>query len=75
MKTRDVDFFRPLWRRVAVMVVCVVWLLLEIWGKDPTWIVITAGLSAYAMWTFFLKFPKDEPAITEERESDVPPAA
>ncbi len=80
MKDRDVNFFRPLWRRVAVMAVCVVWAGLELYGRDQTWIVITLGLTAYAVWTLFISFPKDAPVpavpvIDSKEETDVPPSA
>jgi hypothetical protein len=73
MKQRDVEWFRPLWRRVAVTAVCVVWAGLELLHHDQTWILITLGLSAYAIWTFFLTFPKAAPA--SEGSGDVPPQA
>ena len=81
MKERDVSFFRPLWRRVAVTAVCAGWCVLEFFGHDQTWILITLGLTAYAAWTFFLTFPKEVPmpvATTaplpaDTGENDVPP--
>jgi hypothetical protein len=73
LKQRDVEWFRPLWRRVAVTAVCVVWAGLEALHRDQTWILITLGLSAYAIWTFFVTFPKAPPA--SEGSSDAPPQA
>ena len=73
MKQRDVEWFRPLWRRVAVTAVCVVWAAAELLHGDQTWILITLGLTAYAVWTFFLTFPK--PAPPSEGGSNVPPPA
>jgi hypothetical protein len=76
MKDRDVNFFRPLWRRVGVTAVCVIWAGLELWGRDQLWIVITLGLTAYAVWSFFIAFPKDVPAPAGKKEDqDVPPQA
>ena len=79
MKDRDVNFFRPMWRRVAVTSVCVIWACLEVWGRDPTWIAITVGLSAYAIWQFFIRFPKEAVAASgpaaEKGKPDVPPQA
>jgi len=80
MKDRDVSFFRPLWRRIAVVAVCVVWGALEIRGGDGTWIAITLGLTAYAVWQFFIAFPKDAPAeaiatAEPKGDADVPPQA
>jgi hypothetical protein len=65
-------FFQPLWRRVAVTAICVVWAALELWGRDPTWIMVTLGLVAYCVWTFFIRFPK--PPVTTGAPN-VPPQA
>jgi hypothetical protein len=73
MKDRDIAFFRPLWRRVVVTVVCVVWAIAELIGRDGLWIAITLGLTAYAVWTLFITFPKDAPA--KEEKTDAPPQA
>lgn len=62
MKERDLTFFRPLWRRVAVTAVCVLWALFELKGGDQMWVMITLALCAYAVWMLFIKFPKDLPA-------------
>ena len=73
MKQRDVEWFRPLWRRVVVTAVCAVWAAMELLHHDQTWILITLGLTAYAVWTLFLTFPK--PAPPAEGGSNVPPQA
>ena len=75
MKERDVEWFRPLWRRVLVTAVCVVWAALELWHGDQMWILITVGLSAYAVWIFFLTFPKAAPVVASKGDGDVPPQA
>ena len=74
MKERDVSFFRPLWRRVAVLAVCLVWAGAELIGHDGTWITITLGLTAYAVWTLFITFPKDSPPPAKENADAPPPA-
>ena len=77
MKERDITFFRPLWRRVAVTAVCVVWAGLELRHGDQMWILITLGMSAYAIWMFFITFPKEgvppTPAVETKGDGDVPP--
>ena len=77
MKARDVSFFRPLWRRIAVTAFCAVWAVIEIIGRDQTWILISLALTAYAGWTFFIAFPKDVPATETDKQggNDVPPQA
>ena len=81
MKERDVQFFRPLWRRVVVTAVCAAWAVMEIFGHDTTWIAVSIGFTAYAVWSFFIRFPKDValadaaavPAVESKGDDDVPP--
>lgn len=56
MKQRDVDFFQPLWRRVAVTAFCVLWSLYEWLTGAALWGMITAGLAFYCYWSFFHTF-------------------
>lgn len=56
MKQRDLDFFQPLWRRVAVTVLCVLWSLFEWYSGEPLWGMVTAGLAFYCYWNFFHNF-------------------
>ena len=65
MKERDVNFFKPLWRRVAVTAVCAVWAALELWHGEQVWILITLGLTAYAVWNFFITFEKSPPKAAQ----------
>jgi hypothetical protein len=51
-------FFRPLWRRVLVLAICVGWTAFEIvYADDPFWLVIAGGMALYALWDFFLRIP------------------
>ena len=69
MNERDTKFFRPLWIRLLVTAVVVVWFALEaIFTHDGMWMVITGAGIAYCVWNFFLRFPKDVPV-------EAPPAA
>ena len=63
MNEKDAKFFRPLWIRVALTGVLVVWFAAEmIFSHDQMWIVVTAAGIAYCVWNFFLRFPKELPA-------------
>jgi len=79
MKSRDVNFFQPLWRRIAVTAFCAIWAVIELVGRDQTWIFITLALTGYAVWSFFIRFPKQAPAAPaptdEPGGSDAPPQA
>jgi hypothetical protein len=52
-------FYRPLWRRVAITAVVALWLGFEIYFQgDSLWIAIAAVALCYALWIFFLSWPK-----------------
>ena len=74
MNDRDLRFFRPLWVRLAVTGIVVVWFLVEtILSHDMLWIGITAIGVIYCIWNFFLTFPKDLPAA--DPANPAPPPA
>ena len=52
-------FFRPLWRRVAVVAVCLGWGGFEFATGSTFWGVIFVGLGAVCAWQFFLTFDPD----------------
>jgi hypothetical protein len=62
MNEKDTAWFRPLWRRVAVTAVVVLWLGFEVlYGHDQLWMGIAGVALVYCVWNFFLRFPKDVP--------------
>lgn len=55
-------FYKPLWRRIVITAICAAWTAYEVFfGGDGMWLVFAAGMTAYAVWTFFIAWPKDEP--------------
>jgi hypothetical protein len=53
----NLNWFRPLWRRVTVTAFCVAWCAWEwLYTHDELWSWLTTGLVAYAVWTFFINF-------------------
>ena len=45
----------PFRRRVATTVVCVVWVLIEVWlDFGGLWFWLALGATVYAVWDFFL---------------------
>lgn len=56
MKDSEHPFFRPLWRRVAVVAVCVVWAGIEFATGTSTWGMIALGFAAYGVWQFFIAY-------------------
>ena len=66
LKENDLNWFRPLWRRVAIVVFLAVWLAWEaIWTKETLWIVLVGAALAYSLYNFFYAFPKEEPKNDE----------
>jgi len=51
-------FYRPLWRRIAITAVVALWLAVEIYHGSGFWTVIAAAMLCYALWIFFLSWPK-----------------
>jgi uncharacterized membrane protein YfcA len=61
LKENDVNWFRPLWRRVAVAVFLTLWLGWELlYTGDQFWAVLVGLALAYVAWNFFYRFPKEE---------------
>lgn len=48
------DFFRPLWIRVAVVAVCLLWSIFEFSGQSVLWGALFAGLGVVSFHQFFL---------------------
>jgi hypothetical protein len=72
MNQKDTNFFRPLWIRLLVSAIVVVWFGMEtIFSHDPMWMTITGIAVVYCAWNFFLRFPKDGPPAAG---GDVPKA-
>jgi len=57
------DFFKPLWIRVAVVVVCLGWAVFEFTTGAVFWGMLFGGMGVYALWQFFLdNWPASEDA-------------
>lgn len=62
MKMNEHPFYRPLWRRVAIVAVTGACAIAEaIFTQQWLWVAGWSALCAYAAWNFFVTFPK-EPA-------------
>ena len=60
-------FFRPLWRRVVITAICLLWGLFEFAQGAPVWGVLFLGLGAICAWEFFVAF---DPRTPDEKEGD-----
>ncbi|MGV8938384.1 MAG: hypothetical protein ACOH2J_14785 [Allorhizobium sp.] len=71
MQLIDVNhpFYRPLWRRIAIVVFCAGWAVVELVGQQPFWAVISGALGAYSayrlLFTFNPKPAESDPVIDE----------
>ena len=71
MKDYEHPFFRPLWRRVAIVAVCATWAVLEWASNSPFWGVIALGFTGYAIWQFLYLYkapPADGTSNQGEKE-------
>ena len=69
MKDSEHPFFRPLWRRAAIVAVCVIWSIIEFATGTPFWGMIALGFAGYAVWQFFYLYnPADEAKPPVEAE-------
>ena len=56
----QVPFLRPVWRRVALVAVCMGWALVEWATREPFWTMIFGALGVYAAWQLFIRPWPDE---------------
>jgi len=50
------SFYRPLWRRIAVVAFCAGWTIVELVGNQPFWAVISGALAVYTAYVLLLTF-------------------
>lgn len=60
-------FFAPLWRRVAIIVVCLGWGLFEFVMGAPFWGTLFAGLGVYCAWVFLFDY---EPRTETDKKTE-----
>jgi len=62
-KEQQHPFYKPLWRRVVIVLVIAAWLAFEVSSSQSgLWTALAAGALAYAVYVFFVTWPKDGPA-------------
>ena len=70
MKDYEHPFFRPLWRRIAIVGVCLAWAALEYFTGTQLWAMIALGFAAYGAWQFFYLY---KPAERDKTPADADP--
>ncbi|MCO6385366.1 hypothetical protein [Oceanicola sp. 502str15] len=65
-------FFRPLWLRLLIVAICLVWAGFEYATGSPGWAVLFGGLGGWAIWQFFVVWtdPRREDENTTTKEDD-----
>ncbi|MBX3568920.1 MAG: DUF3329 domain-containing protein [Rhizobiaceae bacterium] len=56
MNDREHPFFRPLWRRILLVVFCACWAAWEIYNGERFWAYLTLGITAYGAWVFLFTY-------------------
>lgn len=56
MTKNDLKFFRPLWRRIVVVAICVVWGFWELSNGETFWALMSGALGLYCVWELFIRF-------------------
>lgn len=63
LKDNDVNWWRPLWKRIAVVAFLAIWLAWEVFFTgEQLWMVLVGAALAYALYNFFITFPKEKPS-------------
>jgi hypothetical protein len=60
-KEQQHPFYKPLWVRVGLVFLILAVIAFEFYhGAESMWIVIWIGFLVYAVYTFFITWPKDD---------------
>jgi len=60
-------WLQPLYRRIAVFVFCIGWVIFEIFQNDLLWLAIAIAAALYAAWNFFLSGTYSNIASRQEK--------
>lgn len=56
----DHPFYKPKWRRQAIVASTALWAIVELLvAKDGFWTVIAVAIWAYCFWTFLLNWKEE----------------
>lgn len=50
------SFFRPLWRRLAIIAFCAAWSVFEFANGETTWGTMAAAMTVYGVWSFLIAY-------------------
>ncbi|WP_245515274.1 DUF3329 domain-containing protein [Rhizobium deserti] len=60
-------FYRPLWRRLMIPIVCLIWVCFELYAGGPIWAAMVGAVGLYATYKLFIEKPK---AAAQERADE-----
>jgi hypothetical protein len=60
MYKKDLEFFKPLWRRLMIVFLLTGWTAMEWWYENTFWATLTSGALAYCLWLFIANYRKIE---------------
>lgn len=63
----DHPFYKPLWRRLLIPVVCAVWAIFEFVTGEPFWGIIVGAMGLYATYKLFIE---KRPPAPQPRSDD-----
>ena len=65
-------FYRPLWRRVLIVAVCLGWAVVEGVTSEPFWALLVGAVGIYAAWMLLVNFdPKKGTGIHYKDMEDI----
>jgi len=70
MRDRDLEFFRPLWRRLATTVFCLVWAAMEWAAGESLWGTLAGGLFLVCVWKLLFTFDETLAAAEQQRSDN-----
>lgn len=50
------DFFKPLWIRLAIVLACAGWTLIEWINGETGWAMMAGAVTIYGVWSFLYSF-------------------
>lgn len=64
MKFFDVDhpMLRPIWVRLAIVIICLGWAAIEFSAQNGFWGVLFGASGAYCLWALLLNYPPNKGA-------------
>lgn len=53
-------FFKPMWRRVLMALLFVIWTLIEFWNDNQGWALVAAAIGVYVIYVQFFDYDDED---------------